>query len=61
MKMPPALPGIGFRGRDFWSVSSFWSGLEEASPKMAVARFHNRRRRRHWGFGKQPSRRQIQR
>jgi len=60
MKMPPPCWEMEFRDRDVWSVSSFWSGLEETSPKMAVARVHDRRWCGHWGFGKQPTRRQIQ-
>jgi hypothetical protein len=46
--------------RDAWPISSFWRALEETQANMAVARVHNRRGCRHAGFGKQPTRCQIQ-
>jgi len=41
------------------SVSSFWIGLEEARPNVAVGRLHDRSGCRHGRFRKQPTRRQI--
>jgi len=42
------------------SVSGFWNGPEKAWPNMAVVRLHNRGGGRDAGFGRQPTRGQIQ-